>query len=378
MTLFGMALRNLMHRPWRSGLSVGGVVLAIAAYVALVGLVVGIEGTMVDGFTSRGADLVLSEAGAEDILSSVVPDDLAAEIATTPGVAAASAELGRLTSMNDGPTIYVLGWAPGAFGWASVDFIAGRAPEPGDAGGGVAGGIGVGRALADRHGLKIGESVSIFAAPFRITGIFEAKSVIVGNGAIARLSDVQAQTYREGQATALVAQFDPGLDGAGREAVMADLRARFPALAVDPTETLIDEFMNLRIARVLAWSVSTVAIVSAALAVLNTMAMAVNERRGEIAIMGAVGWPRRRIILCLIVEGMVLTLIGSVLGVGVGIAAAWGITSAPAVAGFVVPVVETATILRALALGIGIGLIGTLGPAWRAAGRDPAAILRGH
>jgi putative ABC transport system permease protein len=378
MTLVSMALLNLVHRPWRSGLSVGGVVLAIAAYVALVGLVVGIEGTLVDGFTTRGADLVLSEAGADDILSSVVPDGLSAEILGVPGVVEAAPELGRLTSMNDGPTVYVLGWEPGAFGWASVDFTTGRAPLPEDAEDGIAGGIGLGRALAERYGLSIGDTVTIFAASYRITGFFEAKSVMMRNGAIALLPDVQAQTYREGQATALVVQLDPALNEDGRDAVIADLRARFPSLSVDPTETLIDEFMNLRIARVLAWSVSTVAIVSAALAVLNTMAMAVNERRGEIAIMGAVGWPRWRIILCLLIEGSVLTLIGSVLGVGVGIAAAWAITSAPAVAGFVVPVIEAPTLLRAVALGIGIGLVGTLGPAWRAAGRDPAAILRGH
>ena len=95
MTLTGIALSNLTHRPWRTGLTLLGVALAIAAYVALVGLTRGIENTLLEGFASRGTDVVMTEAGAADILSSVVPEGLAAEVAEVEGVRAAAPETGQ-------------------------------------------------------------------------------------------------------------------------------------------------------------------------------------------------------------------------------------------------------------------------------------------
>jgi putative ABC transport system permease protein len=210
-----------------------------------------------------------------------------------------------------------------------------------------------------------------------VTGTYDTDALMGRNGAIGLLSDVQAQTYRDGQATSVVAKLEDDLDELERDAVLAELEARFPDLSVDATEEMVQEYVNLRIANILAWVVSTVAVVSAGLAVLNTMAMAVNERRGEIAIMGAVGWPRGRVIRVLMLEGAWLTIAGSALGVATGVAIAWIVAGSPAVEGFVEPVIDAGLVLRALALGLGIGLVGAYVPAARAASEDPAAILRG-
>ncbi len=377
MTLTGIALSNLTHRPWRTGLTLLGVALAIAAYVALVGLTRGIENTLLEGFASRGTDVVMTEAGAADILSSVVPEGLAAEVAEVEGVRAAAPEMGRMTTVGEATTSFIVGWPPDAYGYDSVEIIAGRFPEADDAGGEVAGGIALGSRLAERLDVVPGDTVQVFAVPFTVTGIYATEGVMAQNGALMRLDDMQAQTYREAQATSVVVRLEDDLTPAERDAVIEHLAARFPNLSVDATEEMVQEYLNLRIANILAWVVSTVAVLSAALAVLNTMAMTVNERRGEIAIMGAVGWPRGRVIRVLLIEGAWLTAAGSVLGILVGVAAAWIVARSPSVEGFVEPVIDGTLLVRALALGLGIGLIGAYLPAARAAREDPAAILRG-
>lgn len=377
MTLTGIAALNLTQRPWRTGLTLLGVVLAIAAYVALLGLVKGIEGTLVESFSSRGTDVVMTEAGAADVLSSVVPVELADEVAQVEGVAAAAPELGRMTTVGENTTSFVIGWPPDAFGRRSIEIVEGRFPEPRDRTDTIAGGIALGTRLAERLGVGPGDRIEVFATDFVVTGLYTSEGVMALNGALTLLTDMQAQTYRDGQATSIVVQLASDLSATDREATIARLADRFPGLSVDPTETLVQEYSNLRVATILAWVVSTVAVASAALAVLNTMAMAVNERRGEIAILGAIGWPRGRIVRLLMLEGAWLTVAGSCLGVLIGIAVAWMVAWSPQVEGFVEPVIDGPLILRAVAIGLGIGLVGAFVPAIRAASEDPASILRG-
>ncbi|MGH1368429.1 MAG: ABC transporter permease [Maritimibacter sp.] len=377
MTLQGIAVLNLLHRPLRSLLTLLGVVLAIAAYVALAGLTRGIEGTLVENFSLRGTDVIITEGGAEDILSSVVPESLAGQVAQVEGVSAAVLEMGRMTLVGEA-TSFVNGWAPEAFAWETVTVTKGRRPEAQDKMNGIAGGIMLGRSLAARLELGLGDQVVLFSAPFEVTGIYDSDSLLVRHGAVTLLADMQAQTYRIGQGSALAVQLEPGLSESGRNGVIAQIAERFPAFSVEGTAEMVAGYFNVKIARILAWSVSTIAVITAGLGVLNTMVMSINERRGEIAIMGAVGWPIRRIIAVLMIEGGALTVLGTVLGIGVGIAAAWGVATSPAVAGFVEPDVGRDLVIKALVLGLGIGLLGAFIPAYRAAKQDPASILRGR
>ncbi|MBV7377650.1 ABC transporter permease [Maritimibacter dapengensis] len=378
MTLSGIAFRNLAHRPWRTGLTFLGVVLAIAAYVALVGLVRGIEGTLLANFETRGADVIMTEAGAADMLSSVVPVAVTDDVRRVEGVAEASPELGRMTTIGEVTTSFVYGWPPEGWSWEALELTEGRFPVAGDgAAEGAVGGVTLGVRLAERISAGPGDLVTIFSAPFIVTGLHTTDSVLNRNGAAMLLSDMQAQTYRDGFSTSIVVRFADTLSSTERDAAIATLSSQFPGLAVDETEAMVDDYVNVRIARILSWVVSTVAVVSAALAVMNTMAMAVNERRGEIAIMGAVGWPRGRIIRCLLLEGAWLTGAGSAIGIALGVAAAWLVARSPNVEGFVEPEIGVSLVCGAVALGLGIGVVGTLVPAVRAALQDPASVLRG-
>jgi putative ABC transport system permease protein len=373
MTLAGIALRNLVHRPWRSLMTLGGVILSIAAFVALIGLARGLESAFSESIDGRQTDVLLTEKGINDPMASTVPERLAEEVALVPGVVAATAELTRLTTSSTGATLVVMAWPEGSFGWETQELLRGRYPFLSDGGGVV-----VGQGLAERMQLDLCDEIEVFSAPFRIVGITDSDSYVNRNMVIGLLPDFQAQTYREGQATAIALDLEAGTSPDERDRLLDELRRRFPNFAIETTEALVRNHNYLQIGKALAWAVSVVALISAALAVMNTMAMAVNERRGEIAIMGAVGWPGRRIIACLMLEGALLSLIGGIGGAFLGSVVAHAATQSRTVSGFLEPQISTGLLVQAVVLALVIGTAGALLPAWRATRHNPAAILRGR
>ena len=63
MTFFTVVTRGLMRRPVRTGLTIVGIAIGIAAVVALVGISRGFETSWETGMKSRGTDIVVSNMG---------------------------------------------------------------------------------------------------------------------------------------------------------------------------------------------------------------------------------------------------------------------------------------------------------------------------
>jgi putative ABC transport system permease protein len=373
MTLVSLAWRNLRTSKLRTLATVVGIVIAVASFVALVGLARGVEETLRASLEVRGTDVIVTEAGAVDPMSSVVPDRLAEAIAREAGIAAASAELTRMTSLESGASVIVVSWPIGAFPWGRLEIQDGRRPSPTDARPAL-----VGKSLAERLGLAVGDEIVLFQTAFPIVGTIESTSLLTRNLAFIPLSDAQELTFRDGQATSVNVWLDPSATKEEKEATIAALRRDFSGYAIEPTEKFASDYTFARFADVLSWSISTVALISAIFAILNTMSMSVNEKRGEIAVMSAIGWPRRRIILTILIEGTILSLGAGLLGIVVGVAAAYAVSLSPTIAGFIAPEIRPALLIEAALITLAIGLIGSLIPAIRTVAMAPADVLRGR
>jgi len=121
----------------------------------------------------------------------------------------------------------------------------------------------------------------------------------------------------------------------------------------------------------MAW----VALLMGVLMVLNTLLMVVLERTREIGIFAAIGWSTERITGAIVIEGFILSAVGSAAGVVIGVVGSHLLNAIPAIGRFVAvrptPGLVVATALAAIALGI----LGSFYPAWLATRQSPAIAL---
>jgi putative ABC transport system permease protein len=119
-------------------------------------------------------------------------------------------------------------------------------------------------------------------------------------------------------------------------------------------------------------AIAAISLVVGGIGIANVMLVAVRERTQEIGIRRAIGAKRRDIVAQFLTEATVLSVLGGLLGVAVGLAVAYALPH----------LAQQRTIVSypaaALALGISalVGVVAGLGPANQAASLDPADALR--
>ena len=128
---------------------------------------------------------------------------------------------------------------------------------------------------------------------------------------------------------------------------------------------------------VLLGAIAAISLVVGGIGIMNIMLVTVTERTREIGIRKAIGARRRDILLQFLIESMVLSGLGGLLGIAVG----WFISaqiSAIKIGGSSLPppVVSIPSVLLAFGVSVGIGLFFGIYPANRAARLHPIEALR--
>jgi putative ABC transport system permease protein len=152
--------------------------------------------------------------------------------------------------------------------------------------------------------------------------------------------------------------------------------------AVDPDQPVSNVMtMNENLARVLVTERFSAILMSAlaasglllaALGLYGVMAYSVSQRTAEIGVRVALGAQRIHVVQLILTQGAKLTL----LGVAIGLAAAWGLTRLLAGLLFEVNATDPATFLSISLLLVSIALIACFLPARRALRVDPIIALR--
>ncbi len=119
-------------------------------------------------------------------------------------------------------------------------------------------------------------------------------------------------------------------------------------------------------------SIACISLLVGGIGIMNIMLASVTERTREIGIRRAIGAKKKQIITQFLIETVVLSTIGGIIGVGIGVIIPWLITYFSKM-----PTVNTALgILMPLFVSAAIGIIFGLYPAVRAANVDPIVALR--
>ena len=118
--------------------------------------------------------------------------------------------------------------------------------------------------------------------------------------------------------------------------------------------------------------IAVIALVVGAVGIANIMLVSVTERTREIGIMKAVGARNRDVMGLFLAEAVLLGTAGAVLGVPVGVAGGWVATRYAEISLTLAP----GWFAVAVAVGVLVGVVAGLYPAWRAASVDPIEALR--
>lgn len=368
MSFLGFVFKNLSRRPFRTFLTLAALATAIGSVMALVGVADGFSESFRGVYESHRVDVVVSRQGSADRLSSSLEDGFAGKVEVVEGVQQAAGVLLETLSIEDLQIYGVPAMGMDTNTWLFADY--GIKPSSDiDV-------LYVGQNLADRMDAKVGDRVNLFDEPFAVAGIFQSGSVWENGSMILPLKALQRLTGREGQLTYINVVLDESVDQANLASVTDRLEAVDPKLLALATDEFVSTDQRMQLAGSMAWMTSAIALVVGAIGTLNTMMTSVLERTGEIGILRAIGWPTRRVAAIVLLESVFLALTATLIG-GIGAAVLLAtLSSSESAAGILQPSISASVWIRGAFIGLGIGVIGALIPAYRATRLHPTEALR--
>jgi putative ABC transport system permease protein len=369
MSFFTVVIRNLLRRPVRTGLTLLGISIGIAAVVALVGMSWGYEKSISRHLDVIGIDMVVSNMSG-GILPKVFDENLQQQIAGLPHVEKTTSVLMLMLSVETSPLIMVSGREWGSFTWDSLKVIDGRMPR--DA---TERAVVLGKLAAEGLGKKVGDKLQLEADELDVVGIVDGQAVVENGAIFLSLPLLQQITGNEGKVNFVDIRYAPKTSKADIEELREEIHKIFPEGRAMESSEVVGTSQGFRIAQAMSWSTALLAIVVGVLGVMNTMLMTVFERTHEIGILLAVGWKKQRILLMVLYESALLGLLGGITGVALGFIGLKILGATTRMKGLLEPDLGPQLLLTAIAISIIVGIISGIYPGWRSARMSPSQAL---
>ena len=368
-----IARSNLQRNPGRSGITVTAVMLGLASIVALLGVVQAIFAGFA-GYIDRSlsADyMVIPQSIVLGQGNVAAGPRLAADVRHVAGIGPVST-LRLAQGRVNGADVQFLGIDPATY--PQVAAFEWNTPSSDAAIGQLAGGrwLIANGIFASQHNLTIGEQVRVDTPNGQRTYVVAGIGNDYLNAKLATVYVSQANLASDFGVTADLLVMADRLPSADPEAVLAAMRkvvAEYPAFKLYESAQWRSEQLGIfDQTMVIFYGLVAALAIPSLLALLNTLAVSVLGRRREIGMLRAVGATRRQVRRMVLAESLLLSIIGTVFGVLVGLWLGYALVTSMSAVGWPMPYIfPWGGVMATVVVGIGFGALAAFIPARSAA-----------
>ncbi len=373
--LLDYVIKNVTRQKSRSALTVLGIIIGITAITALGSISEGITQYIAGALELTAGKIMVMQQGSGGFMTGFQGSDLTEE------------QLEELRLLDGVREVTPMGFImEGGAGFGGGMMVVGIDPESGaefvgenigmhdgrDLVADDSGAAMLGYSMAEEAELEVGDSIIIKETEFEVVGIVEkTDNANVDGSVMVNIRDVQdllgTDTYQ------VLYVIPHRVDDV--EAIAETIESEFEGLDAVTSKDMARQATRMT-SQIQLYTIGMGAIsaVVGGLGIMNTMVMAVLERRKEIGVLKAIGASRAGIMKQFMAESAVIGFLGGIAGVGAGtlIVTAIGFATGGALPLRVTP------FLAAVGMGfaVSLGFLGGAYPSWKAATLDPVDAMR--
>ncbi|MCE1247497.1 MAG: ABC transporter permease [Firmicutes bacterium] len=397
-----IAIKALISNKMRAFLTMLGIIIGVGSVISMIAIANGAKESLNANIQANGTNVLMIFAsssqkrggvhmGRSESIQTLTPDDAEAIVENCKSVRYASPQIRQVAR-----TIYktqnwstaILGGNEDYFDIRSWKTVSGRTFTKNEVTSAakvcVIGSVVVENLFGNAN--PIGETIRVNKIPFKVIGVLETKgqSGFGGNMddiVVIPYTTVMQRFYKKSYIRMMMCSAtDKETVNSAKDEISNLLRQRhrIPKGGEDDFDIRTQEDMlkmaeeTSKFLSLLLGSIASVSLLVGGIGIMNIMLVSVTERIREIGIRMAVGAKRKDILLQFITEAVVLSIIGGLMGVGLGYLIAWFIS---ALAKWKT-LVSMNSIILSISFSFAIGLFFGLYPAWRASKLDPIEALR--
>ncbi len=400
-----IAMKSLRATRVRTALTVLGIVVGVAAITMVLALGEGAKATIRDQVKQLGNDLltIRSGKGTRDSKGNLVDYNFWSALGAstigeydlqtiqgTPGVKAASPLMAITGSVRLNPDDQPIGNTNIIATNTDFDTVAGLKVHSGDFLDDATdrSTVVLGNSLAIQllgSDTAIGHTIYIRGEPFTVIGILSPSNTPTN---LSDLYDYNRSVFITmdagkvfNQGVAQIQQINLRVSNAQniqstsskiRSEILANHHNEDDFVVLRPEETLTLTNNILRIATQFSSAIASISLLVGGIGIMNIMLVSVTERTREIGIRKAVGATNAQVLRQFLIEALVMSLVGGL----IGIAVAYGLGALVGSFFHVVPVIDWQTFFIAMGVALGVGVVFGITPALKAARKDPIEALR--